>query len=335
MKLTEDDPQSLTQLARRLNWMSATTQVDSLSVAGEGNMNVVLRGHLSDGCSLIFKQSLPFVAKYPQIAAPQERLNFEARFYDVIAANSRLAAATPHIVGYDSGARVMCMADLGEASDFLHVYHKNANLKELETSVTTLLAWLSELHALELPSGLGSDFSNAAMRQLNHEHIFDIPIQPDNGLELEAPQAEFADELRAATSVTDRIHQLGEIYLGNAATESTSCLLHGDFYPGSWIRDSAGQLTVIDPEFCFWGAPEFDVGVLQAHLTFAGMDSDTITRLLTDYRRPVGFAQTLADEFAAVELIRRLLGVAQLPLDASTNNKLSWLNQARTVLEST
>jgi 5-methylthioribose kinase len=39
-------------------------------------------------------------------------------------------------------------------------------------------------------------------------------------------------------------------------------------FPGSWLKAADG-LRVIDPEFCFLGDPEFDCGILAAHLMIA------------------------------------------------------------------
>ena len=37
-------------------------------------------------------------------------------------------------------------------------------------------------------------------------------------------------------------------------------LLHGDYYPGSWMRVRE-RLYIIDPEFSFAGPKEFDLGI--------------------------------------------------------------------------
>ena len=52
---------------------------------------------------------------------------------------------------------------------------------------------------------------------------------------------------------------VGRKYLGKGIT-----LLHGDYYPGSWMS-SRNKVYVIDPEFSFIGFPEFDLGVMAAH----------------------------------------------------------------------
>ncbi len=93
-------------------------------------------------------------------------------------------------------------------------------------------------------------------------------------------------------------------YLGPGAT-----LLHGDFFPGSWLHDDSAP-WIIDPEFGFYGPPEFDVGVLLAHLNLAGQDDALSEHVWEAYAAPGGFDRSLAQGFAGIEIIRRLLGVS-------------------------
>ncbi len=106
-------------------------------------------------------------------------------------------------------------------------------------------------------------------------------------------------------------------------------LLHGDYYPGSWLRCGPTDIKIIDPEFAFVGPPEFDVGVLIAHCTFVGLHSDVLAGTLRRYRSPDRFSLPLAYAFAGIEVMRRLLGVAQLPLNADLKSKNAWLSTAR------
>ncbi|HEY0007966.1 MAG TPA: phosphotransferase [Tepidisphaeraceae bacterium] len=101
---------------------------------------------------------------------------------------------------------------------------------------------------------------------------------------------------------------MADRYLSDGA-----CLLHGDFFPGSWLKTDH-RLYVIDPEFCFFGDAEFDVGVAIAHLALARVDLATAEAFLTAYECELDL--NLAARFAAVEVMRRLIGVAQLPLPA-------------------
>ena len=333
MKLALDESTALNELAHRCHWVSPDTTVTSLSCAGEGNMNVVLRGQLSSGGSLIFKQSLPFVARYPQIAAPIERLQSEALFYETIQPIPELAQSTPHIHGFDAASNILCMSDLGPAADYLFVYQHQTDFAVLRPTLATLLQWLSRLHAVPISATDETRLSNQKMRQLNHEHIFDLPWRPDNGLEYSHKVADSAKTLQHDEGLRAVVSRLGDIYLGRCETDSGRRLLHGDFYPGSWVRDTDDRVVIIDPEFCFCGAAEFDVGVFCGHLTFAGFLQSDIQDLLASYSPPPGFSATLTRQFAAAEVIRRILGVAQLPLSVDDDQLVEWLTWAAAMLQ--
>jgi 5-methylthioribose kinase len=156
------------------------------------------------------------------------------------------------------------------------------------------------------------------MRRLNYTHLFDFPLQPGNGLDLDALtpglQSE-ADRLCRNDAYVDAIHALGKRYLDDG-----DVLLHGDFYPGSWIRTTGGP-RVIDPEFAFFGPAEYDVGVCLAHLLIAGYGEADRSSIMTGYTAPSGFDRDLAMQFAGMEIMRRLIGVAQLPLTRTLEQK--------------
>jgi 5-methylthioribose kinase len=186
-----------------------------------------------------------------------------------------------------------------------------------------LAEYLNALHSL----GIGEDqrrvFRNRDMRALNHAHQFDIPLRSGNGLQLDrfTPGLEaLAAEMLRDHAYCARVEELGRMYLADGPT-----LLHGDFFPGSWLRTALG-LSIIDPEFCFAGWPEYDLGILTAHLLFTAHED-----LLAGLRARYGSAAdwSLVDGFAGVELMRRLIGVAQLPLAAGLNQKRAWLEQSR------
>lgn len=312
-----------------LGWLVPGESLRALDKAGEGNMNVTLRA-TTDRRTLILKQSRPYVAKYPQIPAPAQRIDLENRFYTEVARDGALAMRMPARVGFDAANRLLALEDVGDGGDMLHLYADTASQEPARGVMTALVYWLWRLHALaEVPAG---DFANTDMRALNHAHIFVIPFQPDSGagiapgLETIATTFQQDDALKAAASA------LGDIYLGRAPHASRPCLLHGDYYPGSWLHNQRLGVVIIDPEFAFVGAPEFDVGVMLAHLTFAGYTQADLMGILRSYVTPPGFDYGLAMKFAAIESIRRLLGVAQLPLTAGTDQRLAWLHTARGML---
>jgi 5-methylthioribose kinase len=330
VELDARNPQALTSLARNQGWLAENDAILHLHKAGEGNMNRVLRAQLQSGSTLVLKQSLPYVAKYPDIPAPIERLDVEANFYDMIRDHEALASCMPGILGYDPTEHILCMQDLGEATDFISLYDIGRD-RSLDIGLPDLVNWLSNLHGLPVSKERGAEFANQAMRALNHEHIFIIPLLEHNGVALSEPVALSAEKMRQDGPLSDAAKHLGDIYLGAAPHVSQACLLHGDFYPGSWLAqgEQPSSVMVIDPEFGFYGAPEFDVGVMYAHLIFAGFAPADIERLLEHYSKPRHFSDTLALQFAGMEIIRRLLGVAQLPLTASDTVKQNWLSLAR------
>ncbi len=170
------------------------------------------------------------------------------------------------------------------------------------------------------------------MRALNHEHLFALPLRADNGLDLDAYTgtpglAAVAAPLKKDADYAGVVAELGERYLHGAG----GSLLHGDFYPGSFLRTGRG-IRVIDPEFCFCGDAEYDLGVFAAHLLLAGEPAARAEEVLRLYRPSsgAGMSPELARRYAGVEIMRRLIGVAQIPtLRADLARKHTLLAQSR------
>lgn len=284
-------------------------------------MNIVLRATLNDGESLVFKQSLPVVAKYPDIPAPIERAGAEHTFYQTVR-GAVVADYMPALIGFCPETHILCFEDLGEAEDLSFLYQRQADQSVPNQS---LMDWLSQLHLM--PVDASNIRANMAMRVLNHQHIFDLPFQQANGLSFSLALEHYRQQL-LCEELSRAAVALGEIYLGNGSGNYSHCLLHGDFYPGSWLQNSDGEVFVIDPEFTFFGPGEFDLGVYMAHLLMVDTTTTEIDNMLSAYRAPLNFNHELARQFAGVEVIRRILGVAQLPWRASDSTKIAWLQQA-------
>ena len=323
--LDPSDRQGLTQYLRQHDWLGAEATVRDVRRAGEGNMNCALRVSLSQR-SVILKQSRPWVEKYPQIAAPIERALLEGQFYQLVSSHPPVARMMPQLLGFDPTTFLLVLEDLGQEGDFTSVYSgRTLGADELES----LTSYLNELHSTFLSYPRKPVFSNRAMRQLNHEHIFHFPLV-ENGLDLDDMTpglGSLASELKRDAGYVHEVTRLGGLYL-----QDGPALLHGDFFPGSWLETAAG-VRVIDPEFCFFGPPEFDVGVMTAHLILSKQDRKLTRRVLELYRPSALFDRDLAARFAAVEMMRRLIGVAQLPLAANLDDKQKWLEHSRRVLE--
>jgi 5-methylthioribose kinase len=163
------------------------------------------------------------------------------------------------------------------------------------------------------------------MRKLNHEHIFHFPFQKNNGLHLNSIQkglAEVAAPYQQDDFLKRKISRMGEIYLSQGRS-----LLHGDFYPGSWLKTDQG-IKMIDPEFAFQGPPEFDLGVMFAHMLMAQQGTATLRHVWLKYDAPIDFDQGLLSAFAGVEIMRRVIGIAQLPLNLSIAEKINLMASA-------
>jgi 5-methylthioribose kinase len=298
-----------------------------IAAAGAGNMNLVLRVTPASGRSFILKQGRPWVEKYPQITAPIGRTLVEAAFYSEVQVNRFVASRMPAVLHVDSDNQVLALEDAGATGDFTSIY---ANAALPPAAVGILLQWLEELAGVPISAERRPLFANREMRALNHEHMFRFPLLPDNGLSLDditPGVSDSAGELASHRAYCEAVSALGQRYLSDGPT-----LVHGDYFPGSWLKASDG-LRVIDPEFCFLGDPEFDCGILAAHLTIAQCDPEALTMVAASAeRRHLDLAVVAA--YAGVEIMRRLIGVAQLPLVASIARKRMLLQRSvRLLLE--
>ena len=278
--------------------------------AGDGNMNLTLRVTLRDR-SLILKQGRPWVEKYRHIPAPWERTLVEGAFYDAIRGWPDVARRMPALLHLDARDRVLVLEDLGTAGDYTAIY---AGTSIDASDLDTLIGWLAALSRVDAPR---AGLANRAMRELNHEHMFRLPLSPDNGLDLDAVTPGLSSAARALQR--DMPYRARVAALGTRYLEDGTALVHGDYFPGSWVR-TPGGVRIIDPEFCFAGSREFDYGVMMAHLAFGGVDAATASRVLLA-ARDEGRDEGLVLGFAGVEIMRRLLGVAQLTLSLPLDGK--------------
>ncbi len=291
--------------------------------AGEGNMNLTLRVSLR-GRRFILKQGRPWVEKYDHIAAPWGRTLVEAGFYRAVEGVPAVGGRLPRLLDVDAQNHVLVLEDLGMCGDFTSMYQGQSIS---DGALRDLLAWLSALGKVRAPM-LTEDLANRGMRELNHEHIFALPLRDGNDLDLDGITpglSSEAEQLKNDAAYVRHVEELGDCYLADGPT-----LVHGDYFPGSWMRTSAG-VRIIDPEFCFMGAPEFDYGVLLAHCVLAGADQRHFIEVL-GAAAVEGLEHDLLLGFAGVEIMRRLIGVAQLPLRADLDRKRRLLVMSRSMV---
>ncbi len=273
-------------------------------------MNLTLRVKTPDQ-RFIVKQARPWVEKYDHLAAPWDRNLFEQAFYHRLATNPVVASYLPKLLGSDPASRILVLEDLGEAADFSDIY-SGARIRDQDADA--LADFLRTLHDTTEGS-FHPDLRNCEMRQLNHEHIYLVPLAAHNGLSLERFEpglGQVADRLKSDEVYVRKVTETGIRYLADG-----SCLLHGDYFPGSWLRTHHGP-RVIDPEFCYFGDREFDVGCAIAHFVIAEA-VPAARRFVAAYGADCP-KMAWVTRYAAAEVMRRIMGVAQLPLPPTTGH---------------
>lgn len=320
--LDADETVALKLYLRRHGWLDQESTIVNAEKPGAGNMNYVLRIQPSGGAdSFIIKQSRPWVEKYPQIDAPFERIRVEQQYYHEVSKSPILRTYSPIIIGYDEASNILLMEDLGASIDFTSVYKVGQYMDE--TCIQNSITYLNELHQI----GVSETFPlNMEMRQLNHQHIFHLPFLADNGFDLDQIQMglqEVAKPFQTDTQLRNEVGKLGTIYLAKGDT-----LLHGDFYPGSLLLVQK-EIKVIDPEFSFVGPLEWDIAVFIAHLFLAQSPISSIKKAFAQFNRKTNFDSLRFKGFVGTEIMRRLIGLAQLPLEMDLPTKEKLLNQAK------
>lgn len=312
----------LEQFLKKLQFLEKEEQILQLEKPGEGNMNVVLR-IITNQRSLIAKQSRPFVQKYPSIPAPIERIAVEQQFYETLlqGGNALVQAHVPKLLGYAPAHHLLLLEDLGKGEDLTSLYQQ----KSISTALIQELAHLA--HGIHQTLAGEQYPKNKTLKALNHQHIFVLPFMEDNGFSLEDIQeglSALAEPYKKDTALKAVIGQLGQQYLTTG-----NVLLHGDYYPGSWMQRGE-QVFLLDPEFSYQGMAEFDVGVMAAHVLLITGDLEQLQQVLVQY--PGQLDRQLTQQLAGVEVMRRLIGLAQLPLERSLEEKAALLEQAYSLI---
>lgn len=324
--LNANEPEELAVYLRQQQWLQEDETIVLLSKPGEGNMNCVLRVE-TETRSFIVKQSRDYVEKYPQVAAPAERAITEGAFYNKIATSKKVQDAMPVLMGTDVVNNLIALEDLGKTNDYAVLYGLDQKISEGE--LLELVVYLNGLHTDFEKTVTDEELSNKAMRALNYEHVFEYPFKEDNGFNLDVVQEglqALAMPFKQNKELKEKISELGTLYLSNG-----KYLLHGDFYPGSWLKTDAG-IKIIDPEFCFYGMREFDLGVFIAHLYLTQQDASTVAFIKEHYKSFDDLNFTILNGFIGTEIMRRLIGLAQLPLKMDLNTKVALLAFAQKLI---
>ena len=324
--LNANEPNELAHYLLKKNWLHPDETIHSLTKPGEGNMNYVLRV-TTNLRTFIIKQSRAYVEKYPQVAAPIERVITEAAFYQKISKKSSIQSRMPRLLGLDKVNYILILEDLGKSNDYSILYNLKHRLTTEE--VTVLVSYLNELHTHFQKTIMDDELANLELRKLNYEHIFRYPFLEDNGFDLDSIQIglqELALPYKKEAVLKTKVELLGSLYMSKG-----KYLLHGDYFPGSWLKTDDG-IKIIDPEFCCFGSREFDLGVFIAHLYLSQQDLNLIATIEKEYTAFADLNSEILNGFVGVEMMRRLIGLAQLPLQMDLKNKGKLLELANQLI---
>jgi len=309
----------LTDLLNNYNILSKNEVLLKTSKAGEGNMNIVLRVKTNKR-SFIFKQSRPYVQKYQDIPAPIDRIDVEYNFYksiDKIESKDNF----PKIISYVKDSFFMIQEDLGDFDDFSSNY---INRRIDKISIIKLTKILEDIHSCSYDINYPL---NSELKKLNHQHIFVLPFAIDNGFSLNSVQSGL--EILAHSFINNEPLKNKSLNIGEKYLKKGKTLLHGDFYPGSWLQNN-NEIYIIDPEFSFIGDLEFDLGVFIAHIIITTLEERYLNDIVNYYSNSVDYE--LIKNYTGIEIIRRLIGLAQLPINLSLDEKEKLLKFSKYLL---
>ena len=299
------DPENLQSLNEVLG-SSVGKKIVRIERFDSGNMNLSLRLVLEDDTTLFCKQGRPWVEKYPQVEAPVGRTSLEGWFLQSLA-DTPVGSNTPKVVSMLEEDQILVLEDLGSTNDGMGLYEADMPRDTVDSSFADSLGYLAKLHAVDVSELAPPQANNMAMRKLNAFHMYEFPFSSEGVGFVAENFSELAKLHQGATEAVSAskvaVHLSG-IYLGE--TSSNSVMLHGDFYPGSWMHNAKKEFYCIDPEFGFVGAKEFDLAIFIAHAGFCGSSYCKKDSLFSYLELHPGTDIDLAYKFAGIEILRRL-----------------------------
>ena len=340
-----------------LGWLGDEEQVTTCR-ALSGDSSTVMRVELQElrggWRTAVLKQALPWLRRDESVAMPVDRGSAELRFYRRVTGLPDAAARMPRLLGGDETRSVLLLEDFRGASDLTSLYG-GGSLGE--DAANALGSFLRALH-VGTRGGQDPEPAHTGMRTLNQRLVFEAAFaSPTAGAEcfgpdgpgLDGPALEeiepglgaAASALRADSGFREAIAALGRRFL-----DAGGCLVHGAFHPGNWLLLPDGGVRVVDPQFGGRGDAEFDIGTGLAHLLLSQQPDETVRAFLAAaWAPPQGEEEhedsasdepeeigALVARYAGAELVRRLIGGAQLPLAVETGSRCALLEVARTAV---
>jgi len=326
-----------------VGWLGDEEQVTTCASLG-GESSTVLRVELQElrggWRTAVLKQSLPWLRRDESVAMPGDRWRGEHAFYSAVARVPEAAALMPRLMAANKARFLLLLEDFRGASNLVSLY-LGGSLGEGAAEALGLF-----LRALRCGTRgeRDAEFAPGGMNRLSHRLLFEAPFgspgeggngfgpdgpAPDEGAfdDIEPGLGAAASALRSDGAFREAVAELGRRFLG-----AGDCLVHGAFHPGNWLRLPNGDVRVVDPQYGGWGDAEFDIGTAAAHLLLARQPGEVVKSFLAaaagvdveDGEEPgeaegggPGLDRALIAGYAGIEIVRRLIGGGQLPLDAA------------------
>ncbi len=343
-----------------VGWLGDEEQVTTCASLG-GESSTVMRVELQElrggWRTAVLKQSLPWLRRDESVAMPADRWRGEYAFYREVARVPEAAALVPRLMAADEARCLLLLEDFRGASNLASLY-RGGSLGE--GTAETLGGFLRELRR-GTRGEQDAEFANGGMKALSHRLLFEAPFgsrgQGGNGFgpDRPAPAGDALDAIEpglgeaAATLRSDRTFREALSELGSRFLDAGACLVHGAFHPANWLLLPNGDVRVVDPQYSSPGDPEFDLGTALAHLLLARQPVEVVATFLSaatgaeeagregpadTEEVEAGVDRPLVARYAGAEIVRRLLGGAQLPLEAAAGFRCDLLEAARTAVVS-
>ncbi len=341
-----------------VGWLGDEEQVTTCASLG-GESSTVMRVELQElrggWRTAVLKQSLPWLRRDESVAMPADRWRGEHAFYAAVARVPEAAARMPRLMAANEERFLLLLEDFRGASSLTSLYGGGSLARG---AAEVLGAFLRALRC-GTRGEPNAEFAHGGMKTLSHrllfEAPFDSPEQGGNGFGPDGP-APAGDALdatepglgeAAATLRSDRTFREALSELGSRFLDAGACLVHGAFHPANWLLLPSGDVRVVDPQYSSPGDPEFDLGTALAHLLLARQPVEVVATFLSaatgveeagregpaDAEEvEAGVDRPLVARYAGAEIVRRLLGGAQLPLEAENGFRRGLLETARTAV---
>lgn len=341
-----------------VGWLGDEEQVTTCASLG-GESSTVMRVELQElrggWRTAVLKQSLPWLRRDESVAMPADRWRGEHAFYAAVARVPEAAARMPRLMAANEERFLLLLEDFRGASSLTSLYGGGSLARG---AAEVLGAFLRALRC-GTRGEPNAEFAHGGMKTLSHrllfEAPFDSPEQGGNGFGPDGP-APAGDALdatepglgeAAATLRSDRTFREALSELGSRFLDAGACLVHGAFHPANWLLLPSGDVRVVDPQYSSPGDPEFDLGTALAHLLLARQPVEVVATFLSaatgaeeagregpadTEEVEAGVDRPLVARYAGAEIVRRLLGGAQLPLEAEGGFRRGLLETARTAV---